>query len=214
MKKFVLSLFISLLCTSVYAENKILRYHVTEGKKQWICTVNWFYTNQSQLIVMSNNNEVGRVFNSLNGNAYSMHLISDKFDILCDRDGNILKVKGTLKGKTLNKHYRIDKSPWYAIPEISLKHFVLSGKKEKVFWAIRSTDFSVFKMRAIREKTETVKVNGKKVKALKVRMTLASRFLSLFWSGYYWFDSSGKLVLYRAVQGRHGPETVRQLIFQ
>ncbi|MGC8754842.1 MAG: hypothetical protein ACP5QJ_07510 [Thermosulfidibacteraceae bacterium] len=169
--------------------------------------------------------EGNKVVASNNLEIHSVLLLDDKGTILWSyqnfsegtklevkREGNVLSVKGVMKNVKVDNNLHIDEAPWYQFVEASLRDFIVSEKKNTVFWIIKPADCSVFKMQAIREKVEEITIGGRKVKAIKVKITLTG-IASLFWSVFYWYDENGVFLKYKGVKGGPGtPETIVERI--
>jgi hypothetical protein len=133
--------------------------------------------------------------------------IADKTDFFMEKTGRTLKVSGILNGKPCDKSWELDGSPWYQTLEFALLPW-LEGKDEAIrFWTVRPTDLELFKMIAIREGDQTIELEGERVDAIKVRVTLTGA-KSVFWHADYWFRKSD-LVFVRYLAVRGGPGTPR-----
>jgi len=80
---------------------------------------------------------------------------------------------------------------------MGLMKFAVTETKEKSieFWGLRPDNpESSGVLAAAKDKTEIIEVNGKKVEASKLRIGLAG-WLSIFWTGDYWFRLSDGLYI-------------------
>jgi len=108
------------------------------------------------------------------------------YHITAKRSGDTIAINGTKGNKTIKKSLAIDSLPWYQAMEFSLLSFLKSAAPECEFWMVRPTDMKAFKMIARRKALETVQVDGRSEKAVKVTLSpcgLAGRF----WHATYWF---------------------------
>jgi len=181
---------------------------VTAGSKVWTNTYEVTSQDGEVVGVVSNESEVWTVRNQVSGATTTLNVQSKTLTLVGKVEGNTLRLEGKKQAKEVKKSYSLDGKPLYAVPELSLKSFVVSGEKEVVFFSIRPDDLSGYMMKAIREAEETIDVNGKSLQAIRVRVTLAN-WMSRFWSVFYWFDREGNFLMYRGVNGGPGtPETV------
>ena len=126
-----------------------------------------------------------------NFNIHSWHFENKEtgYDITATRTGDTIAIKGIKGKKTIQKFLTIDSLPWYQPLEFSLLSFLKSGRPECGFWMIRPTDMSAFKMVARRKTLETVQVDGRVEKALKV--TLSPRGIKgKLWRATYWYRAN------------------------
>ena len=133
-------------------------------------------------------------------------------NLVAKRDGKAILVSGTFKGETIKKKVAIDHAPWYQSIALSLAWFVKSDKPSIVFWSLRPDKLLPFKLKAKKVKTEFINLNGKRVEAERVKITLTG-LKSMFWQSNYWFRKSDNLFIrYEGVDGPPGtPETVTTL---
>jgi hypothetical protein len=111
------------------------------------------------------------------------------YDITATRTGDTIAIKGIKGEKTIQNFLAIDALPWYQPLEFSLLSFLKSSRSECGFWMIRPTDMSAFKMVARRKTMETVQVDGRVEKALKV--TLSPRGIKgKLWHATYWYRAN------------------------
>jgi len=121
------------------------------------------------------------------------------------KSGRLVAQK-TKDGNELKKEYKIDQ-PWIQEFGYGLKSFVKSGDKSFKFVILNPDNLDLNKMIAIREETETLKVEGHEIPALKIRVTLQG-FKHIFWKGYVWFDEkTNTLVKYSGNEGPNTPTT-------
>jgi hypothetical protein len=103
------------------------------------------------------------------------------------RQGGILQLAGTVKGRSVARILRIDNNPWYESAERSLQLYAISGSREPLrFWMIEPYTGSAFLMGVKVERREPVDVNGRSVEAVRIVMK-PQGLLALFWNTTYWF---------------------------
>ena len=139
------------------------------------------------------------------GNTRSWHVDKEKSDYFAVRDGNTIRINGSLKGEPVDKELEKDGLPWFQSLYYSLSRFVKSDKEEIRFWMIRPDNLSLVKLVATKKAVETIRVNGRKETTQKVRIS-ATGLLSLLWHGHYWYrQHDGVLLQYKdgkALPGR------------
>ncbi len=129
------------------------------------------------------------------------------------RNGNTIKLQGTFKRQPVSKEYTIDSRPWYQYPEVTLQKFALSMKQRVEFWIISPNDLALFEFEALKMNIEKVKISGRSIKAVRIRIK-ALGFAGNFWHADYWFAlADGRYIRYQAVHGGPGtPPTIKELI--
>jgi len=115
------------------------------------------------------------------------------------RVGNEIKIDGTKNHLPFHQTTQIDSSPWVQAFVIGFQNFLASSESQTTFWAVRPTDMSVHKLVAIKQGAEEIVIDGEKIKAHKLKMTLEG-WQSAFWQNWYWFDADGILLKYRDKQ--------------
>ncbi len=136
---------------------------------------------------------------------------SDRTFYVGERKGNILFLKGKLKGKAFTKKIKIDDKPFYYNPKLGLRQFVKSHKKSLKFWALRNDDVTEYLMVAYNKGLEMVNVNGYRVEAVKVYWTLPD-FRSAFFKRTYWFRKSDNLYIRQKASKGQIRELVKESI--
>lgn len=126
--------------------------------------------------------------------------------------GERVTFSDTLDGE-IDKTETIGVAPWYG-STLLLARFVTSGRKNREFYLSEAEGSYFLRLEAIREKRETVTVNGEPVATFKVRVTMPD-FRRVFWSSYYWFRASdGLLMRSEEVRGRPGTPTTHVVLDQ
>ncbi len=134
-------------------------------------------------------------------------------DLLVSRHDNELIMRGTFKGKKLNKTVTIDDSPWYQALSVSLQQYTNPNIGTKEFWSIRPDNLDVHKLRVIPAGVEELEVDGQLTTAIKLKIQLPG-FKAVFWSCHYWLRrSDGLFIRYEGPSGPPGwPDTIVELI--
>ena len=129
-------------------------------------------------------------------------------------DGRIA-LSGSFRGKKVDKRFAADGPPWNQLFQMGLGPFALSGKEETSFRSIGTQgpgELKIGKMSVTRKGEEEIVLDGQKVAAVRLRISL-SGLLSIFWHGDYWYRRSDGLFLrYRGKNRSGGPVAVSELI--
>jgi hypothetical protein len=148
-------------------------------------------------------------------NCLAWHLVNDKekTDITAKRQKNLIEVTGIFKSKPIDKTIKIDKDPWYQPMSFSLSNLSKSKNKAIIFWTLNPNDLKPYKMKALNYGKETITMDGKEIKAYKIKIILAG-FRSMFWHAFYWYRADdATLIQYKGVDGPPtSPITVISLI--
>lgn len=133
-------------------------------------------------------------------------------ELTAERSNDSITVRGRFEGKEIKKELKIDHRPWFQAWRLPFGQFVLSGEAKLEFWTIRPNDLKECIMVVLREKEETLRLNGENIEAVKVKVTL-NNWMSKFWSVNYWLrKSDGAFLRYEGVSGPPGtPVTVMEL---
>ncbi len=128
------------------------------------------------------------------------------------RDGNRIRVSGTLKGSAYSKVFEIDDKPWYQAVDMQMKAFIDSGGEDLEYWMAGMTpEFNVFKMTFKKKAVETINVLGRETECVKLEWR-ASGFWSLFWFSDYWFRKSDGIAVRFEMPGGGKPKAVSLLV--
>jgi hypothetical protein len=93
------------------------------------------------------------------------------------REGDTLRIEGTVQGRPVSRTVAIDGNPWHESAERSLQSYAVSGSGEPV------------------------EVNGRVVEAVRVTVRPAG-ILAFTWSSMYWYDPrDGTFLRSRCVRG-------------
>lgn len=145
-------------------------------------------------------------------NSYIQTDTKNKQNYSIKRSDNALFFSGMENGEKISRTLKIDSCPWYGNIAL-LMGFALSGKDSEDFYMVIPGDKTATKFNASKEKYEELVLNRKKVRTVKVKITLTD-WRSVFWSSYYWFRyPDGILVKTDERRGGPGtPQTVLELV--
>ncbi len=128
------------------------------------------------------------------------------------RSGSTLKAEGKRRGNDLKESYQIGKKNWVQEFELGLGPFLKSKKNTYKFIILNPKNFKIHDMVATKQGIETIDLEGKSVKAMKVKVTLAG-FKSMFWKAQLWYDPQNlNMLIFKANEGPHTPTTTITLI--
>ena len=124
-------------------------------------------------------------------------------DLLSVRQGDVLIVKGKLKGEMIDKEVELGSEYLYIYPEYSLTKFALSDMTKIQFWTLRRDTMSKLPMQAVKKGTKTIMVNGKEVEAIKVYYSITGKLREKsFNHNYYYRKSDGLFIKKEEPSGR------------
>ncbi|OGF48779.1 MAG: hypothetical protein A2044_08735 [Candidatus Firestonebacteria bacterium GWA2_43_8] len=134
-------------------------------------------------------------------------------DVTAVREGNKIIITGSFDGKDNNKkEVYIDDRPWHQIFQLGMMKFAITETKERSieFWGLRpDSPGNAGVLAASKDKIETIDVDGKKIEASKLRIGLAG-WLSIFWTGDYWFRLSDGLYIKAKPAGNVSAELIKE----
>ena len=135
-------------------------------------------------------------------------------DVVAVRQDNKILLTGTFGGKENNKkELGIDSRPWHQIFQLGMMKFAITekGPDSVEFWGLRPDNpETAGVLAARREKIEIIEINGKKIETSKLRIGLAG-WLSIFWTGDYWFRKSDGLYIKAAPTGNVTAELIQEI---
>jgi hypothetical protein len=128
------------------------------------------------------------------------------------RAGNKITVKGQLRHRSLQRTFTVGNAPWWQAIEQALERFARTKAGFMKFRFINADECELHEMEATREGVETVTVDGRAVRAVRVKVNLPG-LASLFWRADYWFrERDGTFVRYETVAGPGGQRITMELI--
>ena len=113
--------------------------------------------------------------------------------VVAVRKGNVILLTGTFDNKQNNKkEIYIDERKWQQIYQLGMMQFAVKQTKENwiEFWCLNPDNpGNAMVLSAVKKKRETIDIFGEKMEAAKLKISIAG-FLSIFWSGNYWYRPS------------------------
>lgn len=117
------------------------------------------------------------------------------------REENMIIIKGIMNGGEINKTINIDDTPWYQNFTYCLSEFANSDSDKLIFWIINPDNLKATKFLALKEEIEIIELNGEKVEAYRVKISLTGLY-SLFWSTNCWYSvEDGTFLRYKGTEG-------------
>jgi hypothetical protein len=136
---------------------------------------------------------------------------SDKTDLTVKKEGDSVSASGLSKGKSIDKRFRVDGTPWRQFSEIGWSDFILGNKKTFTYWVFVVYQLEMVKLVAEKGGTEKITVDGREVQAVHI-IVKPEGFYSLFWHADYWFSKEdGTYLRYKACEGIGVPDTITTL---
>jgi len=111
-------------------------------------------------------------------------------DFTAEREGDVLTVKGTLKGKDIETEIQLEGKAMHIYPNYTLSKFALSGEYKINFWTLRRDKMDKLPMQAINKGTGTVAVNGEKMEVSKVYYSITPKIRERYYNHNYYFRKS------------------------
>lgn len=133
--------------------------------------------------------------------------LGNNADVKLQKDNHVLYIKGKNKGKSVNKKVKLPATPFYQNMFLSLRPFVVSGKKDMVFSTLRPDNLKPYKFRAQKLGNESITVGAGTFTASKVKVGLTGALSALF-SIEMWFRKSDGVLLKRTDMEKNGIELV------
>lgn len=121
--------------------------------------------------------------------------VAEDTDILSVREGDILVVKGKLKGESIDKEIELGGQQLHIYPKYSLSKFALSGMHKMKFWTLRRDELSKLPMQAINKGTTTVMVNGQEEEVVRIYYSITGKLRKKYYNRNYYYRTSDGLFL-------------------
>jgi hypothetical protein len=115
-------------------------------------------------------------------------------ELVATRDGSMVRVRGTYKGRPYDKTHDFGDLPWYQFQEISYEELSRTRTEASSFWTIdrRSLKPSLFK--AQRVESASIESMGSIVRAAKYDLTVSGVPAFLFTSHFWLRESDGRFL--------------------
>ena len=127
----------------------------------------------------------------------------DSTDMVLERQGDAVTVKGTLNGKKITKKIELGDRALHIYPEYSLSKFAMSGEPKINFWTFRRDKMEKLPMQAVNMGKMKIKVNGKKVTVIKVYYSITPKIREKYYHhNFYYRKSDGLYVKKEEMEGK------------
>ena len=151
----------------------------------------------------------------LNTLSWSFENPETKTKVNAGREGNNIYLTGIDENEPIKKTFEINHLPWNQTFNIGLERFALSPEQTMIFWSIGTSgpgNMKITRFKVKKKNIETITLNGQEVETVYVTMSLTG-FLSLFWTGNYWYrKSDGTFLRYKGKNKPGAPVTIMELI--
>lgn len=118
-------------------------------------------------------------------------------------NGNIL-LKGTFRGKPVNKNLNLGNGLWYQLGEMNLCAFVKSDLEEILYYSIGTGNnrgaMTLGEFAAKKALEEDITMNGTTHHCIRVDVVLT--MFAFAWTGYYWFDKETGVFIKSSTKGK------------
>ena len=121
-------------------------------------------------------------------------------DFTALREGDRLVIKGTFNGEQVDKQFDLGGKYLHIYPKYSLDKFAFSGLKSLKFWSIRRDELTLVPMKAEVKGLETIEINGKIEKAVRVYYAIDNKLKERFFNHEYFFRASDGVFLKKVQQ--------------
>lgn len=119
---------------------------------------------------------------------------SENTDIIAERTGSQVRVRGSYKGKPYEKTHEIGDLPWFQLHEVSYEDLYASGLGDSRFWTIDRKTLKPTEFRAQRGEAETIVIGGKAVAAISYSLTVSGVPSFIFHSRFWLRKSDGRFL--------------------
>jgi hypothetical protein len=130
-------------------------------------------------------------------------------DLQAERAGNIIRMKGRLRGRETQREVRVDSAPWYQIFGPIITDLLPPGIAEREFWVINPEDFAAHKMLVRRAGAEIIPFRGSRIETNRIHFSPAG-MLAAFWGADFWYRQRDGAWLYSRLP-ESGGVTVNEL---
>ena len=128
-----------------------------------------------------------------------------------------ITLSGSDRGKGIEKTFAVDELAWNQLFNLGLEQFALNKEDTVKFWAIGvkgpgNMKITRFKVKKKSKEPILLTVGNQKMPAVYMTISLTG-FLSMFWTGEYWFRSTdGVFLRYKGKNKPGAPVSFMQLV--
>lgn len=127
-------------------------------------------------------------------------------DLHAERNGDVIRVTGSLKGREVDRELRVDAAPWYQIFGPGIADLLSPDAARMEFWVVNPDDLATHKMLARQAGTERREVTGAQVDTFKIHFSPAGA-LAPFWGADFWYRPSDSAWLFSRLPENGGLTT-------
>lgn len=132
-------------------------------------------------------------------------------DFRACKKGERIMLRGKHQGEEVQREFELDGYAWLQMFPHEMAGFITSDAGTRYYRAIGIQgrgDMKMATFKAIKKGIEPIDLNGCSVDAVHVEISLTG-FLSMFWTGHYWFrESDGRYLRFEGNMGGPGSEQV------
>jgi hypothetical protein len=199
------------VCVRLGAQNELRQYKETHGSR--VSLVEYAVSRtETEISVRSSGNGATDEMQWVPGNGTVSWREKDTVldnDMLAERTGDIIRIKGRVRGQESDREVHIDGAPWYQIFGPIVYDLLPPGMAEREFWVIDSTDFTAHKMLVRRAGAEILSLRGSRIETEKIHFSPAGA-LAPFWGADFWYRQRDAAWLYSRLP-ENGGVTVDEL---
>jgi hypothetical protein len=130
-------------------------------------------------------------------------------DLYAERTGDIIRMKGRLRGRQTEREVRVDAAPWYQIFGPIMSDLLPPAVAQREFWVINPEDFTAHKMLVRRAGAESISFRNTLVPTDRIHFSPAG-VLAAFWGADFWYRQRDGAWLYSRLP-ESGGITVNEL---
>jgi hypothetical protein len=119
---------------------------------------------------------------------------SEGTDLAAVRKGSKVQIKGMYKGKPYDKTHDFGDLPWYQFQEISYEEICRAKVETSSFWTIDRKTLKPSLFTAQRRETDSIRVMGTSIPAIKYDLTVSGVPAFLFTSHFWLRESDGRFL--------------------
>lgn len=121
----------------------------------------------------------------------------DKTELSSVREGDVIHITGTFKGKAHDKKLKIGEGLWYQLMDQAMPAFIHSVQEEILFYSIGTGNnrgaMGLGEFAAKKLEEETVEIEGVTYNCVKISFVLT--MFSWAWTGIYWYDKETGIMI-------------------
>jgi hypothetical protein len=193
------------VCVRLEAQNEVRQYRETHGSR--VSFIEYSVSRIAQeVVVRSSGGGVANEIHWVPGTGTVSWRERDAGldnDLYAERTGDIIRMKGRLRGRQTEREVRVDAAPWYQIFGPIMSDLLPLGVTAKEFWTFNPENFTLHKMLVRRVGAEVLSFRGSRIKAEKIHFSPAG-LLAAFWGADFWYRKLDGVWLYSRLPESRG----------